>query len=104
MELARYGSRAADVLPGIIDTPLWKGDHFSEGKSVATFEAIPKRNVNHTDASRTLDSAEVAESAWKAYHGTKLHWYIPEELEQQDKDKLHGIEAKRDQKIAEILK
>ena len=103
VELARYGSRAADLLPGIIDTPLWKGEHFSGGKSIATFEAIPKRNVNHTDASRTLDPAEVAKSAWQAYQGTKLHWYIPAELEEQDKAKLHSIEAIRDQKIAEIL-
>jgi NAD(P)-dependent dehydrogenase (short-subunit alcohol dehydrogenase family) len=81
VELARFGSRASDVLPGIIDTPLWLSNRYVDGKAVATFEKTPKRNADRTDASRTIAPSEVAEAVWNAYHGNKLHWYVPPELE-----------------------
>ena len=35
VELARFGARAADVSPGIIDTPLWRnGERFVRGSIV----------------------------------------------------------------------
>jgi NAD(P)-dependent dehydrogenase (short-subunit alcohol dehydrogenase family) len=85
VELARFGSRAADVLPGIIDTPLWQGNRYVEGKPVSTYEKIPKRNVDRTDATRTIAPSEVAEAVWNAYHGDKVHWYVPSDLEENAK-------------------
>lgn len=101
VELARFGSRAADVSPGIIDTPLWRGDQYVKGKAVATFEKIPRMNADRTDASRTLDPMEVAQCVWEAYHGDKLHWYVPPELVERDKAKVNTPEKLRDELIAQ---
>ena len=96
VELARYGVRAADVMPGIIDTPLWGSSRYVDGKAVATFAKTPKRNADRTDASRTIAPSEVAEAVWRAYHGTKLHWYVPPELE---KNETVDFDANRDGQI-----
>jgi len=101
VELARFGSRASDVLPGIIDTQLWQGNRYVNGKVVSTYEKVPKRNADRTDASRTIAPEEVAVCVWNAYHGDKLHWYVPPELEDNDKAKLTGIEERRDTMIAQ---
>ena len=87
VELARFGSRASDVLPGIIDTPLWQSNRYVDGKAVSTFEKTPKRNAERTDASRTIAPSEVAEAVWNAYHGDKVHWYVPPELEENTRRK-----------------
>ena len=102
VELARYGSRAADVLPGIIDTPLWKSDRYADGEVAATYEKVPERNAGRTDASRTIAPVEVAESVWNAYHGNKLHWYVPPELVERDKAKMDSPEAMRDLLITQL--
>lgn len=81
VELARFGSRASDVVPGIIDTPLWKSNRYVDGEAVSTFEKTPKRNAGRTDASRTIAPSEVAQAVLNAYNGDKVHWYIPPELE-----------------------
>ena len=96
VELARYGVRAADVMPGIIDTPLWGSSRYVDGKAVATFAKTPKRNANRTDTSRTIAPSEVADAVWRAYHGTKLHWYVPPELE---KNETVDFDANRDGQI-----
>jgi len=85
IEMARYGSRASDVLPGIIDTPLWKSSRYVDGKSDSNYEAIPKMNVDRTDATRTIAPSEVAEAVWTAYHGDKVHYYVPADLENNTK-------------------
>lgn len=87
VELARYGVRASDVLPGIIDTPLWLSNRYVDGKAVSTFEMTPKRNADRTDASRTIAPSEVAQAVWNAYHGDKVHWYVPPELEKNTRRK-----------------
>lgn len=87
VELARFGVRAADVLPGIINTPLWLSNRYVDGKAVSTFEKTPKRNADRTDASRTIAPSEVAEAVWDAYHGDKVHWYVPPELEENTRRK-----------------
>ena len=102
VELARFGSRAADVLPGIIDTPLWKSNRYADGKVAGTYEKMPVRNADRTDASRTIAPSEVAECAWNAYHGNKLHWYVPPELVERDKAKMDSPEAMRDEQIAQL--
>jgi NADP-dependent 3-hydroxy acid dehydrogenase YdfG len=101
VELAPYGCRAADVLPGIIDTALWQGSLYTEDGSVAAIPNMPKLNAGRTDASRTIAPSEVAECVWNAYHGDKLHWYVPPELVERDKAKVHCPEAMRDELIAQ---
>lgn len=102
VELARYGVRAADVMPGIIDTPLWRSDRYVDGEAVATYEKTPARNADRTDASRTVPPREVAEAVWSAYHGTRsrLHWYVPPELEENELGTTAALEARRDELIA----
>jgi NADP-dependent 3-hydroxy acid dehydrogenase YdfG len=85
VEMARYGVRASDVLPGIIDTPLWKSSRYVDGKSDSTYEEIPKRNADRTDATRTIAPSEVADAVWAAYHGKKVHYYVPADLENNTK-------------------
>jgi NAD(P)-dependent dehydrogenase (short-subunit alcohol dehydrogenase family) len=104
VELARYGSRAADVLPGIIDTPLWNSNRYADGEVAGTFAKTPQRNADRTDASRTIAASEVAECVWDAYHGDKLHWYVPPELVDRDKAKMDSPEAMRDAQIAMLPK
>lgn len=66
IELKRHGVRAADLLPGLIDTPLLPD----------TMRAMAPTEGEW----RLVKPAEVAGTVWKAYHEDRLHWYIPEEL------------------------
>lgn len=98
VELARFGSRAADVLPGIIDTPLWEGTRYVKGEARPVRNA-PRLNVGRTDASRTLGAEKVARCVWEAYHGDRLHYYVPEELVERDRASVTGPEKLRDELI-----
>ena len=66
IELKRYGVRASDLLPGLIDTPLLSDKMRAMAPSDGEW--------------RLVQPSEIAETVWKAYHGDKLHWYVPEEL------------------------
>ena len=66
IELKRFGVRAADLLPGLIDTPLLS----DQVRGMAPAEGMW----------RLIPPADVAKAVWQAYHSDKLHWYIPEEL------------------------
>ena len=66
IELTRYGVRAADLLPGLIDTPLMSDAMRAMAPSEGMWRLVKPR--------------EVAETVWRAYHEDVLHWYIPEEL------------------------
>ena len=66
IELKRYGVRAADLLPGLIDTPLLSD----------TVRAMAPADGYW----RLVQPAEVAATVWRAYHEDKLHWYVPEDL------------------------
>lgn len=103
VELARYGVRAADVMPGTIDTPLWRAKKYEKGEAVASYEHRLVENADKTDASRTIAPIEVAKAVWDAYHGTKLHWYVPPELEDNDISTAAGYEKRRDEIIAAAL-
>ena len=66
IELKRYGVRAADLLPGLINTPL-----LSDGmRQMAPSEGMW----------RLVEPREVAKTVWDAYGTDRVHWYIPEEL------------------------
>lgn len=101
VELARYGSRAADVSPGIIATPLWQGTRYARGEERKARD-LAKLNANRTDAGRTLGPDSVAQCVWDAYHGDKLHWYVPPELVERDKTKVLTPEKLRDELIAQL--
>ena len=66
IEFKRFGVRAADLLPGLIDTPLLSGQ---------------MRAMAPTDGPwRLVTPDEVARTVWQAYTSDRLHWYVPEEL------------------------
>lgn len=83
VEFKAYGVRVADVLPGVIDTPILP-------PGVA--EAAPKEGMF-----RAIPPVEVAKAVWEAYHADKLHWYVPPELVELDKAATLTPEAVRDQ-------
>ncbi len=103
VELARYGIRVADVMPGIIDTAIWQSNRYVAGEVASSFEHVPKANAENTDSSRTIAPSEVAEAVWNAYHSPKLHWYVPTDLEDEDIAPGAGYEKRRDEIIAEAF-
>lgn len=89
VEFKRYGVRAADLLPGLIDTPLLS----AQMRAMAPAEG-PWRLV-------TPD--EVAETVWSAYASDRLHWYVPEELRQFHAQVVANPEAVREERT-ELLR
>ena len=66
VEFKRYGLRAADLQPGLIDTPILGDEMRAMAPPDGMWRLTPPR--------------EVAETAWAAYHGDQLHCYVPQEL------------------------
>ena len=86
IELKRYGVRAADLLPGLIDTPL-----LSDGmRQMAPAEGMW----------RLVKPREVAETVWEAYAADQVHWYIPEELRDFHLQVVSGPEVVREERTA----
>ena len=86
VEFAADGIRVADILPGIIDTGMLP----PEVKAMLPTEG----------PWRALHPSAIADVAWNAYHGDKLHWYMPEELAEMDVQVTQYPEAMRDDRIA----
>jgi NAD(P)-dependent dehydrogenase (short-subunit alcohol dehydrogenase family) len=97
LEFERHGVRVADVLPGLIDTPIldntrnWSGDG-PDG-------IRPQDNAPTEGPFRLMPAESVAECVWQAYNDEsgRLHWYVPEEIGMLDKAKAAGAETVRDQ-------
>ena len=83
VEFKRHGVRAADTLPGAIDTPLLP-DHI-------------KQNSPTEGMWRLIPATVVAEAVWSAYNSDKIHWYVPAELAEFDQMATANPEAVRDQ-------
>ncbi len=66
IELKKHGVRAADVLPGIVNTAMLPPE---------TRALLPTAG-----AWRLVQPREVAEAVWRAYAEDRIHWYVPEEL------------------------
>ena len=66
IELKKHGVRAADVLPGIVDTAMLPPE---------TRALLPPDGPW-----RLVQPREVAEVVWRAYDEDRIHWYVPEEL------------------------
>jgi NAD(P)-dependent dehydrogenase (short-subunit alcohol dehydrogenase family) len=86
VELAPHRVRAADLLPGIVDTGMLAD---------ADKARLPKEGML-----RVLTAEEVADVAWQAWHGAKVHWYVPSELADYDLEVTARPEAARDRRIA----
>lgn len=85
VEFSAHGVRAADLLPGIIDTGM--------------LPDAQKARMPIEGMLRVLPPEAIAEAAWQAYHGDKLHWYVPDELATYDVDVTRAPEAARDRRI-----
>ena len=83
IEFRLIGVRAADVLPGLIDTPILPEGAVANAPKDGMFRAIPP--------------IEVAKVVWEAYHSEKLHWYVPAELWELDKAAGNTPELVREQ-------
>ena len=94
VELARFGGRAADVLPALVDTPILDATlDYSSGER----PGVAMRSTATPDgAMRLVSPEEVAELVWQAYGSDRLHWYIPEEMENVDRARSGGAEIMRD--------
>ena len=86
IELKRYGVRAADLLPGLIDTPLLS----PMMRAMAPAEGMW----------RLVKPREVAETVLAAYREDRLHWYIPEELRDFHMEVVTRPEAVREDRTA----
>lgn len=86
IEFKRYGVRASDLLPGLIDTPLM-GD---ELRAMAPPDGMW----------RLVHPREIAEVVWRAYHEDKLHWYVPDELRDFHRQVVEQPEAVREERTA----
>lgn len=84
IEFARHGVRASDVLPGLIDTAI-----LPEG----TTDNAPTEGMF-----RLMPASSVADAVWAAYNTPdRLHWFVPEELEELDKAAGNTPELVREQ-------
>lgn len=86
VELSVHGVRAADVLPGIIDTGMMT----DELRGI-----LPKEGMW-----RLMPPRAVAEAVMAAYDGKKLHHYVPEDLFDYDKEATLTPEVVRDRRAA----
>ena len=85
VELRAHGVRAADTLPGMIDTPILPDEAKANAPTEGMWRLTPPR--------------EVAQAVWDAYHSNKIHWYVPTELEAYDAMQTQNPEAIRDQML-----
>ena len=95
LEFERHGVRVADVLPGIIDTPILEtpvGQASGGGPSPTIRDSATPEGPF-----RLMQPESVAECVWQAYDSDRLHWYVPEEVEQLDRAKAGGAEVLREQ-------
>lgn len=84
IELKRYGVRAADLVPGLIDTAILP----DRMRAIAPTEGMW----------RLVPPAEVAQAVWSAYHGDLLHWYVPLELKTFDLQATAAPEIVREER------
>jgi NADP-dependent 3-hydroxy acid dehydrogenase YdfG len=83
VEFKRLGIRAADTLPGLIDTPIIPDEARTRASTEGMF--------------RLIQPTEVAEAVWSAYTTDKIHWYVPPEIFELDKLATLQPEVAREQ-------
>jgi NAD(P)-dependent dehydrogenase (short-subunit alcohol dehydrogenase family) len=101
VELSRCDVRVADVLPGLIDTPILTSPRYLDGREERVDGRTIGANAPTEGPFRLIQPSMVAEAVWKAYSGDpRMHWYVPEEIEEIDKQKAASPEDMRDARIA----
>ena len=80
VEFARHGVRVADVLPGLIDTAILRATPNRSGDRAAPSEDEFYKNAPKKGMFRLMPASSVADCAWAAYHGDRLHWYVPPQI------------------------
>src|SRR5277367_4615439 len=83
IEFRAFGVRAADTLPGLIDTAILPPGAAQSAPTEGMFRLTP--------------AMEVAKIVWEAYHSDKLHWFVPEEIGELDKAAGNNPEQVREQ-------
>jgi NADP-dependent 3-hydroxy acid dehydrogenase YdfG len=86
IEFRAFGVRAADTLPGLIDTAIIPREAADNAPTEGMFRLTPP--------------SAVAQAVWDAYSSDKLHWYVPAEIEDLDKAATLTPEAVREQLAA----
>jgi NAD(P)-dependent dehydrogenase (short-subunit alcohol dehydrogenase family) len=80
IEFARHGIRAADTLPGLIDTAILRNTpNRTDGRTPDEAETM-LANAPKKGPFRLMPPSAVAEAVWAAYGSEKLHWYVPLEI------------------------
>ena len=104
VELSRCDVRVADVLPGLIDTPiLVDSPRYEDGNQVVMEGRTIGAEAPSEGPFRLIGPEAVADAVWSSYEGeheNRLHWYVPEEIGDIDRQKMESPEAMRDQRIA----
>jgi NAD(P)-dependent dehydrogenase (short-subunit alcohol dehydrogenase family) len=83
IEFRAFGVRAADTLPGLIDTAILPPEAAQNAPAEGMFRLTPP--------------SAVAQAVWDAYGSEKLHWYVPEEIANLDKAATLDPEGVREQ-------
>lgn len=91
IELALFDSRAADTLPGHIDTDMMD-EEFG-------------RNLPKEGPWRLVPAEAVADVVWASYHdgSGRLHWYVPDELEGFQRSVTADAEGERDRRVKGLI-
>ena len=84
IELKRYGVRAADLLPGLIDTPILPDQMRAMAPAEGMWRLVPP--------------SEVADTVFSAYSSDRLHWYIPEDLREFHRQVVNDPEGVREER------
>ena len=85
-EFKRFGIKVSDILPGVIDTPLISKDIRSTLPADGMWRLIP--------------TEEIAKTVYRAYEEDKIHWYVPEDLEDLEKLVVEDPVKARDEVIS----
>jgi NAD(P)-dependent dehydrogenase (short-subunit alcohol dehydrogenase family) len=80
VEFKRHGVRVADVLPGLIDTAILRSTPNRSGDAPKPSEDEFYARVPKKGMFRLMPADSVAKCVWAAYHGTKLHYYVPADV------------------------
>jgi NAD(P)-dependent dehydrogenase (short-subunit alcohol dehydrogenase family) len=80
VEWMRHGIRVADVLPGLIDTPILTETRNHSGDRPPMTPEELRATATTKGMFRLMPASAVAESAWAAYGSDKIHFYVPEGL------------------------
>ena len=80
VEFQRHGVRVADVLPGLIDTAILRSTPNRSGDAPKPSEDEFYARVPKKGMFRLMPADSVAKCVWEAYHGNKLHYYVPNDL------------------------